>query len=279
LIRIRILGSAAGGGLPQWNCSCPNCAAARTGKIPSQTQSSVAICGDAERWFLINASPDLAQQIESTPELQPTHDSPRNTPIAAVLLTNADLDHALGLLLLRQRDQPLVIYATEETHHALQWINPLLQRFCQVEWRVFGDSKLDCFKPSSLQTIRLRKSVALEFRNESSGGAVLIAPAVDQITDELHNALQRAEVIVFDGTFWSDDELRTFRPHAPRAREMNHLPISGGSFDLLRDAPARRKLYIHVNNTNPIWLPGSLEREQLERAGIGVGYDGLQLTV
>ena len=132
MIRIHILGSAAGGGLPQWNCACPNCTAARTGKITPQTQSSIAISGDSEgfhRWFLINASPDLARQIESMPRLQPRRDSPRNTPVAGVLLTNADIDHALGLLLLREQELPLVVYAADETRAALAWLDGILARF------------------------------------------------------------------------------------------------------------------------------------------------------
>jgi pyrroloquinoline quinone biosynthesis protein B len=279
LIYIRILGSAAGGGLPQWNCSCTNCVAARTRAIPPQTQSSIAICPEAECWFLINTSPDLARQIESTPELQPKPDSLRNSPIAGVLLTNADIDHVLGLLLLRQHDQALVVYATKETRHALQWVDGALAQLGDLEWRTFAPGKLDCFKQSSLRAIDLRNSVAFEFRDSSSGRSIVIAPAVSAITYELRDAITGADVILFDGTFWNEDELRAFRPRARRAREMNHLPISDGSFELLRDAPARRKIYIHINNTNPIWMRGSPERQQLERAGIEVGHDGLELTL
>ena len=132
MIHIRVLGSAAGGGLPQWNCACANCIAARAGKITSQTQSSVAFRGDNSEWFLINASPDLAQQIEATPELQPRRDLPRNSPIAGVLLTNADVDHALGVLLLRQQERPLVVYANDETRAALDWIDCVLNRFSGI---------------------------------------------------------------------------------------------------------------------------------------------------
>jgi pyrroloquinoline quinone biosynthesis protein B len=126
LIRIHIIGSAAGGGLPQWNCACANCTAARAGKIVPQTQSSIAISGDSEgfhRWFLINASPDLTRQIENMPRLQPRRDSPRNTPVAGVLLTNADIDHALGLLLLREQELPLTVYASDETRATLAWLD------------------------------------------------------------------------------------------------------------------------------------------------------------
>ena len=279
MIRIRILGSAAGGGLPQWNCACANCIAARAGKIAPQTQSSVAISGDDERWFLINASPDLAQQIERTPELQPRPDSPRNTPIAGVLLTNADLDHGLGLLLLRQRETPLVVYATDETRAALDWIDMVLKPFCGVEWRPVSRDFISLSKSVAFRAISLPKSIALQFRDQSSSASALIAPAVGNLSDELHDAVKTSDVVLFDGTFWKDDELLAFRPGAHRAREMNHLPIADGSLDFLRHSPARRKLYTHINNTNPILMPGSRERAEVERAGIEIACDGLEIVL
>jgi pyrroloquinoline quinone biosynthesis protein B len=295
LIRIRVLGAAAGGGLPQWNCSCPNCVAARRGDIPPQTQSSVAITADNEHWLLVNASPDLARQIESTPELQPKHDCLRNSPVAGVLLTNADVDHALGLLLVRQRDQPLIVYASEETRLGLHWIDAVLTPFCGIEWRALPcpPSPGDFGIPLSLRetvgvsakvelewrAIVLQNSVAYVLRDEASRRSAVIAPAVGAITAALREAINRSDLVLFDGTFWSDDELRTIRPQARRAREMNHLPISNGSFELLRSAPARRKIYIHINNTNPIWMAGSPERQQLEGAGIEVAWDGLEVTL
>lgn len=279
MIRIRILGSAAGGGLPQWNCACPNCIAARAGKILQQTQSSLAISGDDERWFLINASPDLAQQIERTPALQPRPNSPRNSPIAGVLLTNADLDHALGLLLLRQRETPLVVYATDETRAALDWIDMVLERFCGVEWRPVSRDFDLLSKSVAFRAISLPKSIALQFRDQSSNASALIAPAAGGLNDELQDAVKTSELVLFDGTFWKDDELLAFRPGARRACEMNHLPIADGSLDLLRLSPARRKLYVHINNTNPIFMPGSPERAQVERAGIEIACDGLEIAL
>jgi pyrroloquinoline quinone biosynthesis protein B len=279
LIRIRILGSAAGGGLPQWNCACPNCIAARAGKIAPQTQSSVAISDDDEHWFLINASPDLAQQIERTPELQPRPDSARNTPIAGVLLTNADLDHGLGLLLLRQRETPLVVYATDETRAALDWIDVVLKPFCGVEWRPVSRDFNSLSKTVAFRAVSLPKSIALQFRDQSSNASALIAPAVGNLSDELRDAVKTSDVVLFDGTFWKDDELSAFRPGARRAREMNHVPIVDGSLDFLRHSPARRKLYTHINNTNPILTPGSRERAEVEGAGIEIARDGLKIVL
>jgi pyrroloquinoline quinone biosynthesis protein B len=279
LIRIRILGSAAGGGLPQWNCACANCIAARAGKIAQQTQSSIAISGDDERWFLINASPDVARQIDLTPELRPLPDAPRNTPIAGVLLTNADLDHGLGLLLLRQQETPLVVYATDETRTALDWIDIVLKRFCGVEWRPVSCDFISLSKSVAFRAISLPGSIALQFRDQNSNASALIAPAVGDMSDELHDAIKISEVVLFDGTFWKDDELLAFRPNARRAREMNHLPIADGSLGFLRHSPARRKMYIHINNTNPILMPGSRERAELERAGIEIACDGLEIAL
>lgn len=269
---LRVLGSAAGGGLPQWNCACANCVAARAGKIPSQTQSSVAFCGQDRQWWLINASPDLARQIEATPELQPSPDSPRNSPIAGVFLTNADVDHALGLLLLRQRETPLIVYATEQTRAALDWIDNVIARFCGIDWRNVGDA-------ISVSAIELSNSTAFQLRDERSGAAALVAPAVGELTNELREAMQKSDVIFFDGTFWSENELRAFRPGTRTAREMHHLSISDGSLELLRNSPARRKIYIHINNTNPILMPGSPERRQVEEAGVEIGYDGLEIVL
>jgi pyrroloquinoline quinone biosynthesis protein B len=265
--------------LPQWNCACPNCIAARAGKIAQQAQSSVAISGDDERWFLINSSPDLAQQIERAPALQPRPDSPRNTPIAGVFLTNADLDHGLGLLLLRQQETPLPVYATEETREALDWIEMVLKRFCGVEWRPVSRDFIPLSKTLAFRAISLSGSIALQFRDQQSNATVLVAPAVGDLSDELCDAVKTSDVVLFDGTFWKDDELLAFRPNARRAREMNHLPIADGSLDFLRHSPTGRKMYTHINNTNPILMPGSRERAQLERAGIEIACDGLEIVL
>jgi pyrroloquinoline quinone biosynthesis protein B len=281
LIRIHILGSAAGGGLPQWNCTCPNCAAARTGKITPQTQSSVAISGDSEgfhRWFLINASPDLTRQIENMPRLQPRRDSPRNSPIAGVLLTNADIDHALGLLLLREQETPLVVYAADETRAALGWVEGILAKFCGIEWRKTNPEFQTLSGSMAFRAIELARSVAFQFRDDASGATALFAPSVGELTDELRNTVHQSDAVLFDGTFWSDGELAAIRPGARSARQMNHLPISDG-VDFLHQSPARRKIYTHINNTNPILMPSSRERAQVKQSGIEIARDGLEIVV
>jgi pyrroloquinoline quinone biosynthesis protein B len=282
LIRIHILGSAAGGGLPQWNCACTNCTAARAGKIDPQTQSSIAIGSGSEEfqnWWLINASPDLSRQIESVPWLQPRCDASRNTPIAGVLLTNADIDHALGLLLLRQQQKPLVVYATEETRAALAWLDRTLARFCGIEWQRISSDFQRLNGSIAFRAIGLPHSVAFQFLDEASERLALVAPAVSELTRDLSEACTNSDLILLDGTFWSDDELAAVRAGARSAREMNHLPISGGSLDFLRQSPARWKIYTHINNTNPILMPGSPERTELEQAGIEVARDGLEIVL
>jgi pyrroloquinoline quinone biosynthesis protein B len=282
LIRIHILGSAAGGGLPQWNCACTNCVAARAGKITPQTQSSIAISGDSkgvQGWFLINASPDLPRQIESMPQLQPGRASPRNTPISCVFLTNADIDHALGLLLLRQQETPLVVYAADETQKALTWIHGTLATFCGIDWRKIGADFQSLSGSIAFRAIALHSSVAFQFRDDTSGVNVLFAPSVGELTDELRDAVRASNLVIFDGTFWSDGELGAVRPGGRTARAMNHLPISDGSLDFLRQSPARRKIYTHINNTNPILMPGTQQRAQVEQAGIEIARDGLEIVL
>jgi pyrroloquinoline quinone biosynthesis protein B len=281
LIRIQILGSAAGGGLPQWNCACVNCVAARGGKIDAQTQSSIALSADSEEFqnWLINASPDLLRQIESTRRLQPRRNASRNTPIAGVLLTNADIDHVLGLLLLRQQEKPLVVYAADQTRSALAWLDLTLARFCGIEWRKVSSDFQRLNSSIGFRAIELPHSIAFQFLDETSGRLALVAPAVGELTRELSEASADSDVILFDGTFWSDDELAAVRAGARSARQMNHLPISDGSLDFLHQSPARRKIYTHINNTNPILMPGSPERAELDQAGIEVARDGLEIVL
>ena len=194
-------------------------------------------------------------------------------------MTNADIDHALGLLLMREQEKPLVVYAADETRAALEWLNGVLMRFCGIEWR-----SISCdFQPldgvASFRAIELPHSVAFQLRSEASGATALFAPTVGELTGQLRDAVQASDVVFFDGTFWSDGELATVRPGARSAREMNHLPIKDVSLDLLRQSPARRKIYIHINNTNPILMPGSSERAEVETAGIEIARDGLEILL
>jgi len=211
--------------------------------------------------------------------MQPRCDESRNTPIAGVLLTNADIDHALGLLLLRQQEKPLVVYATNETRAALAWLDRTLARFCGIEWRKIGSDFQTLNGSVAFRAMELPHSAAFQFLDEASGRLALVAPSVGELTRELSEASVRSDLILFDGTFWSDNELAAVRPLARSAREMNHLPILGGSLEFLRQSAARRKIYTHINNTNPILMPGSPERAELEQAGIEVARDGLEILL
>jgi pyrroloquinoline quinone biosynthesis protein B len=274
LIRVCVLGAAAGGGLPQWNCACSNCRDSRTGKISPTTQSSIALSSDGEEWLLVNASPDLPRQIDAFPPLQPSGGSSRNSPITGICLTNADIDHTLGLALLRQQEKPVVVYATSQIRNQLHWIDNLLGNFCKVDWR------LPSAQTGNLESrvVDLGRSIAWLFKDQSTNKTILLAPAVHEISCELTEAMRRADAILFDGTFWSDDELKPFRANARSAREMGHVPVRE-SLPVLRKNAAKRKIYIHINNTNPILQPNSEERRQIERSGVMVGYDGLQFEL
>jgi len=180
---------------------------------------------------------------------------------------------------MRQRALPLVVYATDRTRVALGWIDIVLKPFCQIEWRTIGGDFQSLGNGIGCRAIELDESIALQLRDEVSEATALVAPAVGKITNELRDAVDRSDLVLFDGTFWSDDELRAVRPGARSGREMNHLPISDGSLDLLRQSPARRKIYTHINNTNPILMPGSTERIQVEHAGVEIACDGLEVVV
>ena len=213
------------------------------------------------------------------PRLQPRRDSPRNTPVAGVLLTNADIDHALGLLLLREQEIPLVVYAAEETRAALAWLDDVLARFGGIEWRKTSPDFQTLSGTVAFRTIELPRSIAFQFRDDSSGATALFAPSVGELTDALRNTVHESDVVLFDGTFWSDGELAAIRPGARSARQMNHLPISDGSLEFLHQSPARRKIYTHINNTNPILMPSSRERAHVKQSGIEIARDGLAIVI
>lgn len=291
MIRIRLLGTAAGGGFPQWNCGCHGCTLARTGKSSRRTQSCVAVSGADGKWGLINASPDFPAQVERLGEARP--ECGRSNPVDAVLLTNADLDHVLGLIAMREGGE-LRVCATPAVRRTLTeaWpLDDLLGAFCGIEWCAPEEFSAT-FETHAivlpggpppyargLGSEETGHSIACELHNPVTGKRAVIAPDVACVTGELHEALQRADAVLFDGTFWTDDELQHIKPGARTARQMGHLPICEGSLELLRALPAAHKSYLHVNNTNPILIPGSPERAALEAAGIAVEEDGTEWTL
>ena len=306
-MHVKILGSAAGGAFPQWNCACPNCRILRAGKFPgkARSQTQVAISADSHSWFLLGASPDLRAQIESNPELHP-REGLRQSPIAGSVLLNADIDHVLGLLLLREL-QPLRVCATESIRRILSEDNSMfamLQRVSgQLTWTDFmprksfplvdpagKDSGLRC-RALSLGT-HFPTYVSTQRRStlnpeEASLGLIIESPsrkrlaympAVPEITDDLLREAESADVLLFDGTFWSDDELQRVQGSGETAHQMRHIPVEE-SLRLLKDIKVGRKIFIHLNNTNPILNEASPERQAVRAAGWEVAEDNWQLEL
>ncbi len=287
-MRVKILGSAAGGGFPQWNCACPNCRAVRAGTFhgKARTQTQVAISADTNSWFLLGASPDLRAQIEATPELHPRPIRAQKTFASRrspePFLLNADVDHVLGLLLLREL-QPLRVHATKSIRRILTEDNSMfamLQRVPnQLTWTDFTpgttfsllnatgeDSELRC-RALSLGThfpayVSAQRQAALNSAEASlgfivespSGKRLAYMPAVPQIDAALLKEFESADVLLFDGTFWSDDELIRIQGSGQTALQMGHVPVSSpkGSLAQLAQLRRPRKIYMHINNTNPM---------------------------
>jgi pyrroloquinoline quinone biosynthesis protein B len=299
---VRVLGAAAGGGFPQWNCACPPCRAVRDGSRPARprTQSSVAVSADSRRWFLLNASPDIRAQIESSPALHPSRgpDGTRVVPLQAVLLTDAELDHTLGLLLLRE-GRGLVLHATEATRDTLHEGTSLLrtlEAYCPVEWQpvvpgaavpLADGLSYRAFDVPTTKRARFGSGspegrvVGYRLTDERSGRALVHLPVLQELTPAVCAELEDCACLLVDGTCWSDDELIRLGLGGRTAREMGHLPISGpgGSLERLAPLPVARRIYVHVNNTNPILLEDSPERRAVEEHGMEVAVDGLELEV
>lgn len=304
---IRVLGSAAGGGFPQWNCGCPNCVGVRRGTLRAQprTQESVAVSADGVSWFLLNASPEIRQQIESFAPLHPR--TLRDTPIQGIVLSNGDLDHCLGLLSLRE-SQPLALYSTERILRGFSEGNVLyrtLQRFDgQAAWHVLelgGEERplrlldgapsglsLRAFAAPGKAALHLDQSnpvpgdnLGLLIRDDRTKKSLSYIPAVGQSSAAVVAAASEADAVFFDGTFWSSDELIALGASTRRAEDMAHWPIGGpeGSLKFLAQLPAARRVYIHINNTNPILREDSDERARVEAARVEVAFDGMELEL
>ena len=297
-MRVRVLGAAAGGGFPQWNCHCGTCEAARVGvRARPRTQSSLAICGDDGPWFLVNASPDARQQLET---LALPADGVRAAPIAGVLLTDAEIDHTAGLLLLRESATPVRVFGSAGVERALRRGYPvleMLERYCGAGWQTLEPGRTQALERSSLSVepfdvggdapLYLNGSdVDLEasgfvFRDGAGGGVVTYVPGLARLDDDVLARFAASDLVLVDGTFWRDDELARLGISARSAREMGHVPLSGpdGTLEALAGLRRPRKALVHINNTNPILLEDSPEREAVLRAGVEVAYDGLEVQL
>jgi pyrroloquinoline quinone biosynthesis protein B len=305
-MRVTVLGSAAGGGFPQWNCNCRNCAGVRSGAVraKARTQSSIFVRGDsAVDGILFNASPDILEQIRSRPALQPAR-SLRDTAIAGVVLVDGQVDHATGLFMLRERAGRLPLWCTDAVDADLRGGNPIfdvLAHYCGVDrhpvaldgtpFRVPGaaglslralpiDGKAAPYSPHREQAVA-GDNIGLTVVDDA-GGTLFYAPGLADVTPAVFDAMAGADAVLVDGTFWTDDEMIALGLSTKRAHDIGHLAQSGpgGMVAWLSRLPQHtRRCLIHVNNTNPILDEDSPERAALTRAGIEVCEDGMELIL
>ena len=295
-MRVHVLGSAAGGGSPQWNCHCEVCEAARTGvRARPRTQSSLAVRGGQGPWFLVNASPDLRQQLETLD--QRGVDGVRAQPIAGVLLTDAEIDHTAGLLLLRESATPLRVYGDTGVERALTDgypVLPMLQRYCGAEWQPLEPGRTLPLDGSSLEVESFAaggdapryldgelEAAGFVFRDRATGGVATYVPGLARLDDGVVARFAASDLVLVDGTFWRHDELARLGISDRTAADMGHVPLSGpgGTLEVLAGLERPRTVLIHINNTNPILLEDSPEREEVVRAGVEVAYDGLEVEL
>ena len=301
---VRILGSAAGGGFPQWNCNCSNCSGVRNGTLRAQprTQSSIAISDDGQNWILCNASPDIRAQLESFPALQPAR-RPRDTAIGAIILLDSQIDHTTGLLTLRE-GCPHEVWCTEMVHQDLTTGFPLFNMLSHwnggLRWNPIGlegQFSIDCCPNLLISPIPLRSSappysphrndphpgdnIGLLIEDRRSGGRLFYAPGLGQVSEALCETMRGADCLLVDGTLWRDDEMQVREVGDKLGSEMGHLPQSGpgGMIEVLDGVPGKRKILIHINNTNPILDEESAERRILDEHGIEVAFDGMDIEL
>ncbi len=297
---IRVLGSAAGGGVPQWNCACRNCNAARAGSAPRRTQSSIAISADEFSWYLVNISPDIAQQIEDCEPLLPPF--PRGTPIAGALFTDANVDHLGGLAVLRQQGTHAFVLRSSATIRTIACEQRAFAPFAQAphRWEAVaadGTALPGLFPDDPFGTMLELRALAVAgttpgyagrttapgavvayvCRDRITGFRVLFAPVFAGIDDALRTEIERADLAFLDGSFYSDDELATQGLGDKRARDLGHQPVggSGGTLEAIRNLDSRR-VFTHLNNSNPMLDPESEAAAAVAAAGAELAYDGME---
>lgn len=299
---LRVLGTAAGGGIPQWNCACPGCSGARRNPGWRRRHASLAVRAAGGRWYVVNATPDIGDQIEECPELRPGPGA-RQSPVAGVVLTDAELDHTLGLARLREA-HGLRVIATAPVRQALLTklrLGDVLAPYTALEWQELGsgperlaaesddvaDVEIDAIPVSGKRPRYAADSpsddawvIALRLRDRATGATAVYAPALADWPDALQRAAAEADCVIVDGTFWDDEEPRRTGISERTATGMGHLPIDGphGTAERLAGLPGRR-LYTHLNNTNPLVDPGAPQHKLLAGMGIEVAADGMVIEL
>ncbi len=309
MLRVVVLGAAAGGGVPQWNCGCPVCLMARIRQPDLQrTQASIAVSADGENWFLINASPDLRQQLTATPQLHPRAGMLRHSPIAGVILTNGEIDAIAGLLSMRE-GSPFTLYAHERvlailtSNSIFNVLNEknVIRRPIEVD-NAFEPSLPDG-SPSNIEVLAFEvagkgawylegkphpaggegagDTLGLRIRDKASGKYFYFLAACAGVTDDLKSRLAGAALVFFDGTVWRDDELIAAGLGNKTGQGMGHISMSGehGAIESLAGLDIGRKMFLHINNSNPALLHDSNERKAAERAGWEIPADGMEITL
>ncbi|MDC0936743.1 pyrroloquinoline quinone biosynthesis protein PqqB [Pirellulales bacterium] len=307
-MRVRILGSAAGGGLPQWNCGCSNCRAVRDGSpyVQPRSQSSAAVSADGRHWFLLNVSADVRQQLLAFDDLGPAPPAVRGTPITGCLLTDAEIDHASGLLQLREGCE-ISVYSTPLVR---RWLNkffpiePIVSVFSQRPWfelpleeslpLALPDGTPTGLEVTAFETGRdvprfvseeaaeaIGSVVGLEIRDRATGGKFVYAPGVPAIDKRFEQAVSGARLLLMDGSFWSDDEPVQVGIVGRTSRQMGHLPVGDpqGSLAWLAELPVRDRVYVHINNSNPMLDENGPEHARVRECGVRVGVDGDEFVV
>ena len=306
MLRVVVLGAAAGGGVPQWNCGCPVCLKARTSPELRSTQASIAISADGDHWFLINASPDLRQQLIATPQLHPK--ALRHSPIAGVILTNGEVDAVAGLLSMRE-GWPFTIYAHAKVLSILKAnsifnvLNENNVRRQPVELDKAFEPALPDGSPSGIEMLPFAvpgksawylegkvhpggddgagDTLGLRIRDRATDKYFYFLAACAAVTDDLKARLAGSPLVFFDGTVWRDDELIAAGLGNKTGQGMGHIAMSGdsGAIEALAHLDIDRKIFLHINNSNPALLPASPERKIAERAGWQIPADGMEITL
>jgi pyrroloquinoline quinone biosynthesis protein B len=304
-VKILVLGSAAGGGFPQWNCNCRNCLGVRDGstRALSRTQSSIAVSADSAAWVLINASPDILTQIKSLPQLHPVR-RPRDARFRGVILIDSQIDHSTGLLMLREGDR-LHVHCTENVREDLTTGNPILrvlESYCGIEWHRVPIEPGSSFEVAGIDGLgfaalavagkappysphreapRAGDNLALIVEDRRTRKSLFYAPGLARIDEAVAAAMRRADCVLVDGTFWTDDEMIRQGVGRKRASEMGHLALAGadGMLAHLARIEGPPKVLIHINNTNPILDEDSAERREVVRAGVEIAFDGMEIDL